>query len=92
MVLPAAASGPSPHPPPPPGRRRFAYTSHPLIQAEMEKQMSNPQMGGDPSSFAQFGPGASYASYPHPVKKFPHSEDALSTIMQWLYDRIDKTR
>ncbi len=41
---------------------------------------------------AQYGAGASYASHPHPVRKYPHHEDALGTIMQWLYDRIDKTR
>lgn len=47
------------------------------------------------SSGGSGGSGAgshSYDSYPHPLRRYPYQEDAFATIMQWLYDRIDKTR
>jgi hypothetical protein len=44
------------------------------------------------SSGGSGGSSHSYDSYPHPLRRYPYQEDAFATIMQWLYDRIDKTR
>jgi hypothetical protein len=56
----------------------------------VEKQVSGALHASN--EMAQYGAGVSYASHPHPVRKYPHHEDALGTIVQWLYDRIEKTR
>jgi hypothetical protein len=83
-------------------RRRFAYTNHPMIRTEVEKQYSGKME--EVAAMAQFGAsggdsgddssssGHNYASYPHPMRRYPYQEDAFATIMQWLYDRIEKTR
>ena len=71
---------PTPPPPARPSTRRFAYVNHPLLKKEIQELKGRSHLQG----FKPSGPAAEVSSWAE--------EDALGTIMQWLYGRIGRGR
>ncbi|EFJ52271.1 acetylglucosaminyltransferase [Volvox carteri f. nagariensis] len=71
---------------------RFAYATGPVMRSHYRASSEN-IVRNYPREILEASYKLSQRDSPlRPVTDFPFQEDAFSTIMQWLYHRIDKTR